>query len=377
MMSTDRARLARPPLVCLIMAGGMSWQEFENIVARLQKAYAKNGRVTRNEKILGRHSKRVRQIDISIRVDVAGEELLVVVECKKWNKKPNVKDVESFIGMMDDVKAHAGIMISTEGFTKSAMNTAETHRVSLYRYRDTQKEGWPGGIETKAFLEIWELTPTLAAFGLKDGSYEDIPSDEGFNFIDQSTGDSIPMATILRIFWDKRAESEKKDGPWTVAIECSTPERSEICALVLGADCKMVKGFRPGRLHFEGLEDERGGFARVEGWKMIFDGELIPASDTRKFAPARTTCVLMKSTYIHTRDPKTIAIHDCIYRGILEVTLTGKNLIKLPLDSADYSKYVQFGSVSSSEMKVAKRANRMIYLEAPLKGLSAPNKSSE
>lgn len=51
--------------------------------------------------------------------------MIVVIDCKKFSKKINVKTVESFLGMLDDVGAHRGIMITNIGYTASALNRAE------------------------------------------------------------------------------------------------------------------------------------------------------------------------------------------------------------------------------------------------------------
>jgi predicted Mrr-cat superfamily restriction endonuclease len=99
------------------MSCGISWKEFEALVARLQRAFNKTAKVICNEKIPGKRSGRVRQIDISIRTKIGTENVLMIVECRMRNRKIDVQAVEAFAGVMNDVGARTGIMVSTSGFT--------------------------------------------------------------------------------------------------------------------------------------------------------------------------------------------------------------------------------------------------------------------
>ena len=63
--------------------------------------------------------------------------MLIIVECKKWNAKLNVKAVEAFAGVKNDVGAHIGVMVSTAGFSKTAYRVAQQANINLYRYADT------------------------------------------------------------------------------------------------------------------------------------------------------------------------------------------------------------------------------------------------
>jgi predicted Mrr-cat superfamily restriction endonuclease len=104
----------------------MSWREFEALVARLQRAFNKTAKVICNEKILGKRSGRIRQIDISIRTKIGTENVLIIVECRMRNRKIDVQAVEAFAGAMNDVGAQMGIMVSTSGFSKAAYVIAKS-----------------------------------------------------------------------------------------------------------------------------------------------------------------------------------------------------------------------------------------------------------
>jgi hypothetical protein len=315
------------------MASGISWNEFETMVARLQKTFNKGASVTQNEKLFGRLSGRKRQIDICIRTKVGTENVLIIVECKKLNRKADVKAVEAFIGVKKDVGAQMGIMVSAEGFSKSAYKRAKDEAISLYKYQDTQKEDWPNGLETNALLEIWELTPTGACFILADGIEETIMTDEGLDFIDVKGGPQIVLATLLRDMWNRCAATEKYERDWACECPCTTPERPEIVKIRLAAKSKFIRGLRKGRLQFEGLVDESEGSAKVAGWKMVFDGVMVPWPKEQAIPLSRSLSLLVKSEFVRTQNANSEKLHELIYKGIFEVKVAGSEVLQLPVSA--------------------------------------------
>jgi len=258
------------------VANGITWEEFEAIIARLQTTFSKGATVTRDEKLPGKLSGRSRQIDVCIRTKVGTENVLIIVECKKHKRKVDVKAVESFIGVKKDVGAQMGIMVSKEGFSRSAYKRVKDENISLYRYQDTKNEDWPNGLETSALLEVWELTPLMACYVLADGSEEAITTDEGMDCFDVRGGPKTGLGDVLRQMWNSLEPAERYERDWFVECPSSSPERPDIAKLRLGARAKFVRGLKKGRLHFEGLVNESEGQAKVAGWKMTFKGAITP-----------------------------------------------------------------------------------------------------
>lgn len=75
---------------------------------------------------MGKISKRSRQIDI-----FANTVNPVAIDCKNYSRKIDVKKVEEFLGMMDDIGIRHGIIITTKGFSKSAYNRAKNDHRNL------------------------------------------------------------------------------------------------------------------------------------------------------------------------------------------------------------------------------------------------------
>lgn len=103
------------------------WEEYEDQIFDKLNSEFPDSDIRKNQKIKGIFSKRSRQVDILVRATAIGKNLKIVVDCKKFSKKVNVKTVESFIGFLEDVGAHLGILITNEGYTKSAHNRVENY----------------------------------------------------------------------------------------------------------------------------------------------------------------------------------------------------------------------------------------------------------
>ncbi|MBA3402294.1 MAG: restriction endonuclease, partial [Actinobacteria bacterium] len=82
---------------------------------------------------------RKRQIDVLIRLPLAdmGEELMVV-DCKRYGSKVDVKDVEAFVGLVEDVGAAMGLLVTTDSPSASPTTSPKT---SSYLQRESRPVG--------------------------------------------------------------------------------------------------------------------------------------------------------------------------------------------------------------------------------------------
>lgn len=107
------------------------WEKYEQqIFDKLDELFP-NSDIQKNQRIIGKYSERSRQIDILVKSQSIGREILIVIDCKKFSKKIDVKTVESFIGFSEDVGAHIGIMITNVGYSKSAEKRAKNHHKDI------------------------------------------------------------------------------------------------------------------------------------------------------------------------------------------------------------------------------------------------------
>ena len=105
------------------------WRTFERLVALLSSdEYDESFTIIPNAKIKGFISGRKRQIDVLIdyrhRSDLSKR---VIIDAKKRNRPIDIKEVESFEGMMKDVHAQRGFIVCSNGHTKAAKRRAQEH----------------------------------------------------------------------------------------------------------------------------------------------------------------------------------------------------------------------------------------------------------
>lgn len=129
------------------------WKKYEEFVAALQKEFAPSAEVKHDDKIMGA-SGIERQVDVSIRTKISTFELLVVIDCKDWNKPVDIQDIEQFIGAVEDVKANKGAMMSSRGFTAAAKTRAMQKGIDLYSAIDVQSVDWPVFLAFPTFCDF-------------------------------------------------------------------------------------------------------------------------------------------------------------------------------------------------------------------------------
>ena len=102
----------------------MYWKKYESEIFYIFKLAYPDTNIMYNQKILGRYSKVERQIDVLIEGYIAGRKFFLIIDAKHYSKKIDVKDVEKFISMVEDVNAAQGILITSKGYTQAAINRA-------------------------------------------------------------------------------------------------------------------------------------------------------------------------------------------------------------------------------------------------------------
>lgn len=103
------------------------WEVYESQIFEKLRRDFPNAEIKKNQKIIGKYSERSRQIDVLVKSESIGRNLIIVIDCKKFSKRIDVKTVEAFIGFAEDVGAHIGVMITNVGYTKSAEKRANNH----------------------------------------------------------------------------------------------------------------------------------------------------------------------------------------------------------------------------------------------------------
>lgn len=126
-----------------------SWKKYERFVAELcsEDYQSTNTTVMPNAKIKGCLSKSTRQVDVLIDSRFGDDRnRRVIVDAKKYNRPLNVKDVESFHGMMIDCSSKVGILVCPNGYSVAAKKRAQDFInlkiLSLEELENIDLESW-------------------------------------------------------------------------------------------------------------------------------------------------------------------------------------------------------------------------------------------
>jgi len=113
----------------------MNPQEYESTVRDFlrRSLTPADTRVHHGKKHKGKRSGYEHEIDLSFELDVAGTQVLVLVECKAYSRPVSVDDILEFGSRIEDIAAHKGILVSTSGYTSGARKVAMGKGIALVR----------------------------------------------------------------------------------------------------------------------------------------------------------------------------------------------------------------------------------------------------
>lgn len=127
----------------------ISWKKYERFVAELcsEDYQSANTTIIPNAKIKGCLSKTSRQVDVLIDSRFGDDRnRRIIVDAKKYSRPLNVKDVESFYGMMIDCSSKVGVLVCPNGYSAAAKKRAQDFInlkiVSLQELEDIDLKSW-------------------------------------------------------------------------------------------------------------------------------------------------------------------------------------------------------------------------------------------
>ncbi len=172
------------------------WKKFEELAAAIQRDLAPEAKVTENAKLVGK-SGTPRQIDILVEQDAGQFDLRIVVDCKDHKKPVDVKDVEAFLGLVEDVGAHKGAMVAANGFTDTAKARASDAGLDLFRLVDTANHKWRSYVSIPAVLRDFQVSAYSFSISWKGYGALDVRKDLRYLPIVRRDGSLIDYACNL------------------------------------------------------------------------------------------------------------------------------------------------------------------------------------
>ncbi len=151
------------------------WRAYERLVALLStEEYIDNDSYTviPNARLKGLISERKRQVDVLI--DYRHDSDLkrrIIIDAKDRKRPIDIKVVEEFEGLMKDLQAKRGVIVCSNGYTKSALKRAQQHIgikiVSTDDIDELDFNNWDpcNSSNCHSGLVLWDTTPGIFANG--------------------------------------------------------------------------------------------------------------------------------------------------------------------------------------------------------------------
>lgn len=154
--------------------------ELELLVQKIQQQLAPKAEVLHDVKMPGRHTGSNRQIDVLVREKIGQYDINIIIDCKDYKHPVDVKGVEEFAGLLDDVGAQKGVLVCPTGFTANAKKRAEGLQIDLYSPVDTDPHKWQANPTMPALcdfrlagISFGVSTSAPLPFMLKSGFFND------------------------------------------------------------------------------------------------------------------------------------------------------------------------------------------------------------
>lgn len=108
-----------------------TWRDYENYIYNEIRFKLPSATATKSAKVPGKTSNILREIDIYITEQFSTEKIILAVDCKFYNKKVDIKTVESAIGMAEDIDCDRFIIVANKGYTDAAYERVSSLRSKI------------------------------------------------------------------------------------------------------------------------------------------------------------------------------------------------------------------------------------------------------
>lgn len=129
------------------------WKRFEHVVKSIQEQLTPNSKIVYDYRVIGKTTGVDRQVDIALFSQIGQFDIFIAMDCKDYKKPVDVKEVESFATMLEDINADKGVMVTYKGFSSAARKVAEKKRIDLLKMIDVESEEWPVQVSIPAIID--------------------------------------------------------------------------------------------------------------------------------------------------------------------------------------------------------------------------------
>jgi hypothetical protein len=179
------------------------WKELEYLVAMIQQQLSPEANVQHNVMLDGIDSETKRQIDVLVEQNIGQYTMRIVIDCKDYSKPIDVKGVEEFHGLVQDVRAHKGALVCPNGFTKSALKRAKKLQMDLYRPISTGKHKWQAHVTAPV---LCDFRSAYMSFGIHSSDPKPLTLPQDFynlSVFDENGNDLGTCIYVAKAKWNE------------------------------------------------------------------------------------------------------------------------------------------------------------------------------
>lgn len=129
--------------------------EFQRLVAMLTMLKSGGATVHESVEVMEIASQERREVDVIAFGNVAGHQSAVFIECRDWKRPQNVQWVEQARTKFDDLGANVKILVSSSGFTKTALAKAARYGIKTITTGEVTPEFVGKVVNSADSAEYW------------------------------------------------------------------------------------------------------------------------------------------------------------------------------------------------------------------------------
>lgn len=143
----------------------IDWKEFELFVSDIYKDSDKV-KVEHDVTLIGKSGAK-RQIDVFVTQISKLHKFTTLIECKRWKKPVTRQVIDVLYASIDDLNASKGVIFTTKGYEKGAIEYAKSKNIDIFIVRDIREDEY-GNLGKQFSLYLQMYNGKLSNFDLTD-----------------------------------------------------------------------------------------------------------------------------------------------------------------------------------------------------------------
>lgn len=285
------------------------WKQLEILIAKIQKELAPDAHVQHNVKLPGALSETNRQIDVLVTQQIGQYEMKIVIDCKDYASPIDVKGIEEFAGLVEDVRAHKSAMVCPRGFTEAAKKLAAKKQIDLYSPVDTDPHKWQVKATAPVLCKSKEM---MFSIGMRTSSPG--PFKMPYNFHSESeiyTEDGENIGVPVKIV---RRQWNNEKYPTEVGLHENIPLYETKCFMDNGYGTRVPVDLYLGLMITEKRYFGHISIVQITGLKDEQTGQVITRNFTTEFCSPQT----IVDTWQELKEDESMPISPLFEIGIMD-----------------------------------------------------------